>query len=269
MVNASALGFDLVRLPGGAAVAATLIDALVTDAADLATLPTAARTGSSARAVTPTVARVLVAHRDDRSRQARSLAADLATLGAELAVAPLGTLADVQAFVSGEVFDWCWTGAPDLTTRIPAAAAAVSHVCAQLERDWGSVAAALPASRPRGDLGPQTRRLGQLLDAASTFTTHDIDHLDEMAVRRRPGAWSQAMHEATLALDLSGRLRTSTLTQLHLVLSLRAAALPPIVVAGSAWNALSGVAVAVLVEDLLADSDLQVLRDPWATLLGR
>lgn len=265
LANASTLGFDLVRLPGGAVIAATLIDALVTTAEDLGALSTAVRAESAARVATPSAARVMAARHLVRTS---SLTTDLAVFGSALAVAPLGTFADLEAFVAGEVFDWCWTGGPGLSTRIPAAAAAVWNVSAHLEQAWGAVGAAPPAPRTRGDLGPQTGRLVQLLDITSTLTTHDVARLDAVAAHRRPGVWSQAMHEATAAVDLTGRLRTSALSQLHLVLSVKAAGLPPVLVAGSVWNSLSGLTMAMMVEDLLAAGALRVLRDPGAALFG-
>ncbi len=270
LLNASALGFDLVRLPGGPVAAGLLVDALVDPHGDPdpsstralgvylqpAPQPLSAVRGRESQSA-PVKGR---AERGERGRR------QLATVGTLLALAPASTLDDLTAFVSREVFASSWVGEPDLQVRDRAAAASVDRLCAHLERAWRSRAVLRAGLRPVGDLGPQTDRLRRALAAATDLTAADVAAAEAGAAG--VGSWSQGMHDVGHALVLSGRERTFAVAELHLVLALRHPALAPEVLAGGGWNALSGVVAAVLVEDLLGSETLSVLRDPCARWLS-
>ncbi len=259
LVNASALGFDLVRLPGGPAVAAVLLDALA--ARPLTGPVTSARPGepevpaprwATAREVLGAVGSAGGGH---------LLPPDLAP---RLAVAPLGTIADLHRFVSRDVVGWTSSDVPDLATRDDRATTRAATVHALVEQAWATSAPRPAGRRPLGDLGPSTTHLAELLDGVAGLDAAGLARVDEAATRTsRSGRWATAMHDVTLALDLSGRLRTSALAQLHLVLALRAGAAPTTAAAGSVWNGLSGLVAATVVQDLVSDETAAVLVVPY------
>jgi len=117
---------------------------------------------------------------------------------------------------------------------------------------------------------PTTGAVGTLLATLSGWGRTEREALAVAvdANRSQTSRWAGAMHEAGWAAHLSGRTRTAAIAQLHAVLAFSAAGFTTTEAASGAWNAVSGVVQALVVEDLLGGDDLDVLLQPWLLAQG-
>ena len=81
--------------------------------------------------------------------------------------------------------------------------------------------------------------------------------------------WVTAMHEATWATQLSGRVRTAAAAQLLAVRAFRDAGFSARDGAFGAWNTVSGVVQASIVHDVVSTEHVEWLTTPWVAALGR
>ncbi|MDQ2756769.1 MAG: hypothetical protein M3Y71_09430 [Actinomycetota bacterium] len=292
LVNATALGFDLVRLPGGARTAEVLLAACAASPAELNRLA----------GVHPGPDRELRWEQvRDRSRRLRPVlsAVDLAEPalagqvqdgirgGAELltriAEAPLGDLEALAEFVRHEALEATWTrvggvALQDFSAQLAGdllVDAATSAYCADLLEDDERrrlVGPFLQVRRAGGlhHADATTGVVGALLANVSAWGPSERASLSAAvdATRSSTSRWAGAMHEAGWAAHLSGRTRTAAVAQLHTVVAFSAAGFTTTEAALGSWNALSGVVQALGVADLLAGGDLDVLVQPWLLAQG-
>jgi hypothetical protein len=284
LLGASLLGFDLVRRPGGGAVASILVDALAVTADDLPLLarahPLGVLTDDDRRQVeqategSPMVAAMgqmgsLVAA--GQVAQARQL----------LESTPLAGLPDLLRCVRNEVFDW----ARQPQEEVPAAAAAAvevvcdavvaayhapqlgARVSEQLVEPWAVARQLLPRRTP--DLGPCHAQLTALLDGLAALDTAGWHRLGAVGTQvRGQGSWAPAMHSATWSIHLSGRVREGATAHLRAVRVMSDAGLPEGEAARGLWNLVSGAVQASVATDLVDDETAQRLRIPVLAALG-
>jgi hypothetical protein len=112
--------------------------------------------------------------------------------------------------------------------------------------------------------------VSRLLDRVRTSRPDDTVRLGDAADRARRGqaGWAPAMHSASWAVYLSGRLRAAAAAQLLLVLAVDSANVPIPGRAGGVWNALSGAVHALVVRDLLDAATAGHLLEPYLAALG-
>jgi hypothetical protein len=287
LVSAATLGFDLVRLPAGRAVADVLLAGLAADAEALASvaglhpgrgrdreqrgvLVVRARRARELAAAVPTVRTVA----DAGSRAAvlvaqleRGTIGDVPTLERLLREDVLGPehpgMADLAPEVGEEVADvladaavghWATEVLPPLVRR---------ELTAPFAR---AVAEGLLPPPPIGtDLGPAADALAEVLtgvrglDAAGRATWRTA--VDEGRAEHRP--WATAMHEASWAAHVSGRTRALATAQLHAVQAFLDGGFDAADGASGAWNAVAGCVQGTAMADLLDEGSLAVLLAPW------
>ena len=198
--------------------------------------------------------------------------------------APMAGLDDLLACVRNEVFDWTWEATGPTRARSDEAAVAVAVVCdavvaayhptslrgglaAQLVDPWATARAALP---PRHlDLGPAHDAVETLLARLAVLDRDGHRSLLEAARdARRQGGWAKAMHSATWAVHLAGRVRPSAAARLRAARVLGDADVPVGDAAAGTWNAVSGAVQATMVADLLDDESAAVLLAPLRAALA-
>lgn len=286
LVNATALAFDLVRVPSGPVVADVLLHALAADADALQQLANhhhgpcradcwSAVTAAAARLPRPGVDLALAGPAIDLAAAGQAEASqDLVT---RLSRSPLGDLAGLDRFIRREALDWTWEVAGDLSVQrlrdrlaadVLVDAAASAYCCDVLQDDARRhLAAFYLAAQRRGavEVPPVEGRAGLVLAEVAAWSASDRDDWGTAVdlLRSGSGKWSAAMHEAGWAAHLAGRTRTAAALQLHGVQAFRDAGLTPDDAAAGCWNALSGVLQALVVDDLLPDEHVATLLRPW------
>jgi hypothetical protein len=290
LVSAATLGFDLVRLPAGRAVAEVLLTGLGADVPGLSTVAAAhPDRGLSAEER---------GQRAVRSRRAREMAANVphvrgatanltgadrtAVLVAQLEIGTIGDAPTLERLLRDDVLGREhlatgfltsdeWDEATDVL-----ADAALGHCAAGVlpplvrreltgpfDRvlDAGSVQ--LPA--PGADLGPVAGELEGFLDAIRTLDDAGRGRwrtaVDEGRAEHRP--WATAMHEASWAAHVSGRTRTLAAAQLHAVQAFLDGGFDRHDGAAGVWNAVAGCVQGIAMSDMLDDASSTVLRAPW------
>lgn len=273
LVNVPVLGFDLARRPRGEEVADVLLSALAlrpanldrlagTDDATAPGLATAALAGGVGRELT--VRTVLGA---DAGR-----GAPVAALGARLEQAAIGTAEGLVRLLRDDVL--AWAGPTSSAAPAPRDAVVESFCCgvlagylhrelpvedvAALSRPWTSLRRRLP--EPQVDLGPGAAAVERVLECVAGLVPDDVD--DVLAVHevvRARADWVAAMHEATWAAYLSGRLRPAAAAQLRLVATIRGTGAAVRASVAGAWAPLSGLVQSLVVADLLGDAEGEVL----------
>jgi hypothetical protein len=207
----------------------------------------------------------------------------VSALASLLRSATIGSLESLVAMMRREVFAWTWQDAADggelasrtveagdlQTTCLAAVSAAYGavdlqapHVLEALSR-WERLYARLP--RRSVPLGPQQMDLAVLLARIQALTPGEVHDVVEAYHRHQPAQlWAPAVHEATWAAYLSGRVAAAAAAQLHLVSAVRSAKVSLDDVAAGFWNAVSGAVSALVVYDLLDDvsCDLLLARYP-------
>lgn len=295
LVSAATLGFDLVRLPAGRSVAEVLLTGLGADARGLGALAAAhpdrglAREERGARAV--------------RSRRARELAATVPHLRG----VSLGAAADDRAAVLVTQLEQGTVGdAPTLERLLRDDVLGPEHLARGflLEDELAEAVDVLSDAAvgywAAGVLPPLVRReltgpfdgvsergsvavpeIGTDLGSAAGELAHlleGIRSLDDAGRARWRAAvdqgradhrpWAAAMHEASWAAHVSGRLRALATAQLHAVQAFLDGGFDLHDGAAGAWNAVAGCVQGIAMADLVDDASLAVLRAPWLRATG-
>jgi hypothetical protein len=289
LVNAPALGYDLVRLPHGEQVADVLRTALGCSPDHLGAL--AARHPGPARVerwstVLERGAREGV--RDTLVLADRALELALTGDGTSSAVllrrlerAALGDVAGLDRLIRHDVLDWTWLRSGELAVQDPGAAeacdvladAAASAYCSERLDDTLRRSMAAPYLGAGLDLAggpsphPGVRTVLDMLVGTDGSTRRAWRKaVDEV----RPGTrgWAPAMHQAGWAVMLADRLRTAADAQMQAVQAFRAAGFDARDASYGVWNAVSGVVQATVAADLLPERDRQRLVAVWTRVQG-
>jgi hypothetical protein len=290
LVSAPVLGFDLARLEGGSAAADVLLRSLSLTQSDVEAVASSRPDDWD---------RVALWQDVDAAAQERRKANEQTKNLAVIERSPLGTLDGLLHCLRYDVLDWTWGGAstkrphstPARVIRPPrqrqsasaskatsvlsdAAAAAYlrellpeeSH--RRLVEPWQTVARELPEREH--DLGPNAEEIRRLLDRVAGIGPLEMVRLIRVSEHARPGLaeWAPAVHSASWAIFIAGRVRPAAAAQLHLVQAIDRAAVPVSERAGGVWNVLSGAVQALMVRDLLDAPTARRLLDPYFTALG-
>lgn len=290
LVSAATLGFDLVRLPAGRAVAGVLLTGLGADAAALAGLAEA----HPGRGLTREERGVLAV----RGRRAREMAASVphmrsaatagdraAVLVAQLEQGTIGDAPTLERLLRDDVLSPEHAAAADLPAdeRDEAAGvladAAVGYWAAGVlpplvrreltgpyDRAVDRGVAAVPAIG--ADLGPAADGLAEVLDGVRGLDDAGRAAwraaVDEGRAEHRP--WATAMHEAAWAAHVSGRTRALATAQLHAVQAFLDGGFDVHDGAAGVWNALAGCVQGLAMGDLLDEGSQAVLQAPLRRL---
>lgn len=283
LVSAPVLGFDLTRLPGGAATAEVLLRSLALTDSDLHVLASFRLDDWDRLNLWQDV--------DDAARRrqtVRDLSADSSDAQRTLALleqAPIGTVDGLLQCVRHDVLDWTWEpveGKP--AVQSPAAAQATSVICdavvAAYLRDLlpvpsrRSLAAGwLAASRWLTErpihLGPQHDDISALLSRVRALGPTRYVRLAAAAAATRQSAsdWAPAVHAASWAVYVSGRIRAAAAAQFQLVQAVDGGGIPVADRAGGVWNLISGAVQALMVRDILSAETVSRLVDPLLAAL--
>jgi hypothetical protein len=282
LVNAPTIGYDLARLPTGAAVATVLLEALAVQghgdltAFDPAVVADPRRAGAwlGVSALTPSVRLddALSAVRqvvDEAAASVQAQAQALQPAVTRLTTAYFGGLEELLGLLRLDVLD----DAPSHVVAMASDALAAAYGGRRLADDarhllagpWIAAARTLPPIPT--DLGPFTAEVRTVLDKLPVMTPSHIAVLADAAAAMESD-WSRRMHDAAWAAYLSGRLRPAAAAQFQAVRGLRASGVDPATAARGVWNAVSGCLQAVALHDLLDEVTYGVLVDPWETAMG-
>ena len=287
LVSAATLGFDLVRLPAGRAVADVLLAGLAADGPaleQLAAVHPAAGADREQRAALAV-----------RSRKARELASAVphlrtaadappgadraAVLVAQLERSTIGDAAAVErvlredvlgpehpavALVDEQVRDAAADVLADAAVGSWAAAVLPPLVHRRLTGPFAVATATGVPTTPELDLGPATGELSDLLTGLRALDDGGrarwLAAVDAARAERRP--WAAAMHEASWGAHVSGRTRTLATAQLLAVRAFLDAGFDTSAAAAGAWNAVAGCVQGIVMGDLLGSDALSVLLAP-------
>jgi hypothetical protein len=301
LVSAPVLGFDLVRLPGGSAVADVLLHALALTHSDVEIV--AAGWSADWDRVdlwqdVQSAAQQRQVLRDRSAAYAEVVADPAAELAGALTViesCPLGTIDGLLHCVRYDVLDWTWhpvgkvpqqrPSAPNPGEQAESANHASSVICdaaasaylrellpdatrRRLAAPWVSASRALPERDI--DLGPQHAAILEVLARIESLPPSDIERLTRAAesTRRSLADWAPAVHSASWAVFLSSRVRAAAAAQLMLVQAIDRSGVTLTARAGGVWNLLSGAVQALVVRDLLDTTTVHRLVDPYLAALG-
>jgi len=274
------LGFDLTRLPGGAATAEVLLRGLCLTAADL---PVLAERRPDEDVRGPLWLAVEDARRELPTLRGLAAQDDPVRAMALVHRAPIGNVDGLLRCVRHDILSWTWDGegrqeaAAERATAVLCDAVVSGYLRDQLApavrrglaAAWVSAMRRLPANPPI-DLGPHHHAVTSLLDRVRTLSSADVARMLRVADdgRRHPSGWSSAAHSASWASYLSGRIRTAAAAQLLLVQAIDTGAVPVADRAGGVWNMLSGAVQALVVRDLLDTATAHRLLAPVLAALG-
>ncbi|GAB2462068.1 hypothetical protein [Jatrophihabitans fulvus] len=268
LVNMPVLGFDLCRLAGGTELADILLGALRLEEHQLRDLAAVPRGPRPRPAAVPAVTGVLRAMRDEPDPAEIPVRA-VRTLETSM----LGDFDALVRLVRDDILSWTWHESGSIRWQHPDAVAAVDVIVDLLAdhygHGYGTAPAADGASGPAGpdvphitpgaartddlDLGPRTAEVLALLDAIASFTPAQLAVLRAAAGDDSRPAWAAAVHDASWAVYLAGRLRPAAAAQLLTVRAFAAAGLTARDGAYGVWNVLSGAVQATVVADLLGE----------------
>ena len=290
LVSAATLGFDLVRLPAGRAVAEVLLVGLAADTTDLSRIAAAhpsrglEREQRGVRAVRSRRAREMAASvphvRDAAAGDARDRAA---VLVAQLEQGTIGDAPTLERLLRDDVLgsEHPAAGLLDADLRDEAADvladAAVGYWAAGVlpplvRRDLTSAFDRVTDGGPFSgglavDLGDELQAfLGAVRDLDDAGRARWRAAVDEGRAEHRP--WAGAMHEASWAAHVSGRTRDLAAVQLHAVQAFLDGGFDGRDGASGAWNAVAGCVQGLYMADLLDEASLTVLRSPWLRVTG-
>jgi hypothetical protein len=293
LVSAATLGFDLVRLPAGRAVAGVLLTGLQADAAALGRLAESAPGRGLNRAERGALA--------VRGRRARELAASVphmrsaaggadraAVLVTQLEQGTIGDAPTLERLLREDVLgpehgpaaeldpderDEAVTVLADAAVGYWAAGVLPPLVRRELTAAYDGAVERGHVGAPAvsSELGPAADELTTVLDAVRTLDASGRAAwraaVDEGRSERRP--WATAMHEASWAAHVAGRTRALAAAQLHAVQAFLDGGFDLHDGAAGVWNAVSGCVQGVVMTDLLGDDSAAVLRAPWRRIDGR
>ena len=292
LVSAATLGFDLVRLPAGHAVAGVLLAGLGADTTSLYAVAGA----HPGRSLTREERGVLAV----RGRRARELAASVphlrsaaaagdraAVLVAQLEQGTIGDAPTLERLLREDVLGPEHLPAGELPRQVRGEAV---DVLADAALGYWAAGVLPPLVRreltgpfdrllERGDiavpgvgaeLGPAAGELADLLEAIRDLDQSDRAAwraaVDEGRAEHRP--WATAMHEASWAAHVSGRTRSLATAQLHAVQAFLDGGFDRHDGAAGVWNAVAGCVQGLAMADLLDEASLAVLRAPLARVAG-
>jgi hypothetical protein len=294
LVSAPVLGFDLVRLLGGSAVAEVLLRALSFTESDMEIL---------ANSRLDEWDRLVLWQDVDAAARKRPTVRDLSADGGDaertlalLERAPIGTVDGLLHCVRHDVLDWTWRPAEGgagsaaeaggaRTEQSDVASRATAVICdavvaaylrdllpvqsrRRLAAGWLGAARWLPVRTTH--LGPQHDAIMSLLARVRALHPAQLGRLAKAAevTRRGVNDWAPAVHAASWAVYVSGRVREAAAAQMMLVRAVEDAGIPVSDRAGGVWNLLSGAVQALVVRDLLAVDVVERLVDPFLVALG-
>ena len=289
LVSAATLGFDLVRLPAGRAVAGVLLTALQADDAALTRLATAHPARGLERdqrlvlAVRSRRARemaVAVPHVRTAAAGARAAGDRAAVLVEQLEQGTIGDAPTLERLLRDDVLGAEHPAGALLDPELLAEAAdvladaAIGYWAAgvlpplvrrELTASFDRVADSAPLAGPETlDLGAAGIELAAFLDGLRNLDDDGRARwraaVDEGRAERRP--WATAMHEASWAAHVSGRTRVLATAQLHAVQAFLDGGFDRHDGAAGAWNAVAGCVQGIAMGDLLDEGALTVLRAP-------
>jgi len=302
LVSAPVLGFDLTRLDGGAAAADVLLRALTLTIDDLELVAGVAGDDWDRVALWQDVETAARVRRDQAARagmagrpaapsapaEGQVLTPDGVDLAGALAVlerTPLGTVDRLLHCVRHDVLDWTWRRHPAGLVQLKPAARAGAVLCdavvaaylrellpdatrRRLAAAWLTARRQLP-ERPV-DLGPQAGAVQALVERVRCLSAADVARLANVTDQGRAGIadWAHAVHSASWAVFVAGRVRAAAAAQLMLVQAVDSAGIRVADRASGCWNLLSGAAQALAVRDVLDGPTLYRLLDPVVTAVG-
>jgi hypothetical protein len=289
LVNAPTIGFDLARLPTGAAVSTVLLEALAvqpgaTEQPDLSAFdpafvadPRRAAAWLEVSALTPEIKldEALSAVKQVIDDAATTVLAgqlhahELEPVMAGLTTSYFGGLHDLLRLLRLDLLD----EAPSHVVAMASDALAAAYGGRRLPDDvrhllggpWIAATRSLPAIP--ADLGPFAADVRGVLDRLPVMTAPQVLVLAEAAAALE-GDWSRRMHDAAWAAYLSGRLRPAATAQFQAVRGLRACGVNAETAARGVWNAVSGCLQAVVLHDMLDEVTYGILVGPWETAMG-
>lgn len=292
MSGASALGYDLARMPQGEHVATVVRTALHCTPRHLRRLSThhpgdarrrelwasldqegGPETMTGAVGVADDAAGLALRGEDDAS----------AALLQRLELATLGSLDSLDWFLRRDVLDWTWSrhhgkDVQDLHARraadvlVDAAASAFGTLASPRERRRMATPFLVTGLRLVDGVATTGHPgVDDLLEDLTRCEAESRDSWRAVVEELRPctTAWAPAMHQATWALHLSGRLRLGMDAQMAALTAFRAAGFTAQDAAYGVWNAVSGAVAAIAVADLLPDADQEVLLRALRTVHGQ
>ena len=287
LVSATAIGFDLVRLPAGEQVAEVILAALTSGPDVLSRLAEQhpgpvrlmrwedVRAAGAAEGLVGAISLALPAL---ELALAGEVVASTAVLR-RLERAPVGDLDGLDRLVRHGALERTWVQggqvaeqdlvsalASDVLVDAAASAYCAEHLPATLRRELAAPFVAARVQVDRADLGA----VGPLLDSVSATTARGREAWRRAvdACRAATIAWAPAMNEASWAMHLSGRTNHAAAAQLSAVSAFRRAGFTAADGARGVWNAVSGLVQATVVEDLLADEHYGTLVRPWRLVTG-
>lgn len=286
LVNAPTVGYDLARLPTGAAVATVLLETLAAaprerEFVDLSAFDPAAADDPRRAAAWLEVSALMPSRKVDEALTAAKQVLDdaLATMqlrahelepvAAGLARAYFGGLPELMRLLRDDIL----LDAPAHVVALACDALAAAFggrnlpddVRHQLGAPWIAASRSLPAIP--ADLGPFATEVASVLDRLPVLTAPQAVVLAEASASVETD-WSRRMHDAAWAAYLSGRLRPAAAAQFQAVRGLRAAGVTAEQAASGVWNAVSGCLQAVVLHDMLDEVTHGVLVGPWETAMG-
>jgi hypothetical protein len=289
LVSMPVLGFDLSRLRRGAEVAEVLLASLQLGRADLHEVASR-HPGPAHRSRWTLVERTAAAEMSLAARLrsagapgAAAVPAQTGMLLAALERSPIGNLGSLVRLLRQEILDWTWTGdgvarvvddqaraAGDVLAEAVAGAYASDilppALVAQLRAPW----AGLHRQVPEPDLGPHGASIRRVLRRITHQDPLERDRLRaavEFAAAER-GAWAAAVHDASWAVHLTGRVREAAAAQLLTVRAFAAGGLTTRDSAEGVWNAVSGLVQSLVAADLLGEAAAATLQGFWFVAFG-
>jgi hypothetical protein len=287
LVSAATLGFDLVRLPAGRAVAGVLLTGLGADARSLSLLAGA----NPGRGLSRDERGVLAV----RSRRAREMAAFVphlrgaaasgdraAVLVTQLEQSTIGDAPTLERLLRDDVLGPEHPAAGELPAEEREEAASVladaavgywaagvlpplvrRELTAPYDRTVERGLVAVP--EVGADRGPAAGEVAGLLSAIRSLDDAGRAAwraaVDEGRTEHRP--WAKAMHEGAWAAHVSGRTRVLATAQLHAVQAFLDGGFDLHDGAAGVWNAVAGCVQGLAMADLLDEGSQAVLQAPW------
>jgi hypothetical protein len=221
----------------------------------------------------------------DDTPPAEAAATELVRALALVERAPIGTVDGLLHCARHDVLSWTWyqtgKGLAQSETASSATVVLCDALAASYLRDllppttrrrlaggWVTAARDLPIRAP--ELGPNHAAVHGLLRRLRACAPVDLERRRRSAstTRRNISVWAPAVHSASWAVYLSGRLRPAAAAQLLLVQAVEDAGVTVAERAAGVWNLLSGAVQALVVRDLLDAGTLHRLLNPYLAALG-